>query len=439
MALFTLKGAAAAIEQSIGEERIRIAARRFDDWARQPAAFSFSELETAVDAVGHEMGECVLDPFAGTGKSLTFIAGRGDQAIGIEAHPLIGELAALKLERPGPPRALRDCAAELTEVAGDRVHQTTISHEPQVLKRFLPDDTLREFAAWRDSVELVGGPWQGHLRWLVLGALRDSVGRSWPYPSRRRASAARGRPVADLVRRRAEVMAEDIAAAPRLPVARLIREDAREARAWASFEPGSVSACISSPPYLNQLSYAELTRLELHFLGLARSWREMRERVSSRLVASCTQQVTKASAAVAREEMASLADASTALAALARKLELARRERTRGKPYDLLIWSYFNDLAAVLQELRRVLIPGARVAWVIGDSALYDVYVDTPALIGLLAEELGFEMLDDHFLRERGRKWASVGKRHGQTLSERMLVFRLPQLGSQPTLPGLQA
>jgi hypothetical protein len=416
-----------------------LAGRRFDDWVQASAAFSFSELEATADAARHEVGGCVLDPFAGTGKSLTFVTGRGDCAIGIEAHPLVAELAALKLARPGAPEELRNCVEGFSEVARGRVHQTTISDEPQVLKRFIPEGKLRELAAWRDSAESVEGPWRMHLRWLVLGALRDSVGRSWPYPSKRRAAAARGLEIADLVRNRAELMAQDLAAAPRLPTARLIHEDAREPRAWSSLEPGSVDACISSPPYLNQLSYAEMTRLELHFLGVARSWREMSEKVSSRLVASCTQQVNKARAAAAREKIAALPDTSAALAVLSSELESARRARAGGKPYDLLAWSYFNDLRAVLHELRRVLAPGARAAWVIGDSALYDVYVDTPALVGLMADELGFELLEDRYLRERGRKWANVGKRHGRVLSERMLVFRRPQLGSQATLPGLQA
>ena len=403
-----------------------MATRRFDDWVQTSAAFSFAELEATTDAASHDMGDCVLDPFAGTGKSLTFVTGRGDRAIGIESHPLVGELAALKLARPGAPKDLRNCVEKFSDVARDRVHQTTITDEPQVLKRFIPRGQAEGARGLARLGRVAEGPWHMHLRWLVLGALRDSVGRSWPYPSRRRAVAG-GREIADLVHSRAELMAGDLAAAPRLPMARLIHGDARDPRAWASLGSGSVDACISSPPYLNQLSYAELTRLELHFLGIARSWREMSEKVSSRLVASCTQQVNKARAGAAREEIAALEDTSAALTALAGELEAVRRARTNGKPYDLLIWSYFNDLRTVLQELRRVLAPGARAAWVIGDSALYGIYVDTPALIGTMASELGFELIEDRFLRERGRKWPNVGKRHGLKLSERMLVFRRPR------------
>jgi hypothetical protein len=100
------------------------------------------------------------------------------------------------------------------------------------------------------------------------------------------------------------------------------------------------------------------------------------------------------------------------------------------------VWSYFADLQAVLENLRLALAPGARVAWVLGDSAPYDVYVDTPVLLGLLAEELGFEVLDDVFLRPRGAKWRGVGARHQRILSERLLVFRKPGWAKQERLPG---
>ncbi len=381
----------------------------------------------------------MLDPFAGTGTALTLVTGRGDRALGIEAHPLIGELAALKLERPDAPATLLEAVELLRSAAIARASHTKLSSEPEALKRFVPAGTLRELARWRDAVDDVGGPWKKHLRWLVVGALRDQVGRSWPYPSTRRISRGRERPVAELVDKRAHRMVEDLVAAPRAPKAHVIRGDARCARTWDLIDSGSVDACISSPPYLNQVSYAEITRLELHFLGYARTWREMNERVSSHLVASCTQQVTKARAESARAGLEGHPHLLSRLTTIAGALTRAQRDRPRGKQYDRLVWAYFGDLCKVFENLRRVLAPGARSAWVIGDSALYGVYIDTPALIGALAEEFGLEVLDDFFLRERGRKWASVGGRHGRILSERMLVFRQRPLASQPPLPGFIA
>lgn len=53
-------------------------------------------------------------------------------------------------------------------------------------------------------------------------------------------------------------------------------------------------------------------------------------------------------------------------------------------------------MAKVITHLRDYSAAGARCAWVIGDSAPYGIYVDTPALIGSLAESLGFKVARRH-------------------------------------------
>lgn len=413
-----------------------MATRRFDDWAHHPAPFSFSELEVAVDAAAAPPWGLVVDPFVGSGKSATFVCGRGDPVVGIEAHPLMAGLAQLKLTRPGPAQQLRNASTLLAEEVWRRLPTVAFDDEPELVRRFLPADAVRQLAAWRDAVPVVGGPWEEHLRWAVLGALREVAGGSWPYTHPGRPARKASKPIAHLVQVRTDRMAADLAAAPRMPSGWVIHGDARSGKAWASVPPASVAASVSSPPYLSQVSYAEATRLELYYLGWVSSWREMTETVSRHLVASCTQQVTAARAESAQAKLADCPGTSAAVVSLARRLLQARTGRRRGKVYDRLVWSYFADLRRVLDHLQRALAPGARAAWVIGDSAPYDVYVDTPVLVGLLAEELGFEVLDDIFLRPRGRKWPGVGARHSRVLSERLLVFRRPRWGAQEPLPG---
>lgn len=411
--------------------------RRFDGWARHPAPFSFDQLDAAVDAAQAPDGGLVVDPFAGTGVTVTFVCGRGDPVVGIEAHPLIADLARVKLARPGAPAELRAVVAEVRPEATGRLGAVDLAREAASLQRFLPAERHAELVAWREVVERVGGPWEGHLRWLVLGALRDVAGKGWPYPRADRRSRHAATPIGDLVEARARRMADDLMAGPRLPLGTVVSADSRRERAWVGIAPGSVAASISSPPYLNQVSYAEATRLELLFVGLTSSWGEMSERVSRHLVASCTQQVTVASGRAARESLADCAALTATLAPLSRRLLAARRRRSKGKIYDHLLWAYFADMRLVLAHLHRALAPGGRAAWVIGDSAPYGVYVDTPALTGVLAQELGFELVEDRVLRARGGRWPNVGARHGRQLSERLVVLRRPPLGFQEALPGV--
>jgi hypothetical protein len=77
----------------------------------------------------------------------------------------------------------------------------------------------------------------------------------------------------------------------------------------------------------------------------------------------------------------------------------------------------------VLEHLHRHLRPGARNAWVIGDSAPYGIYTDTPAIALTLAEEIGFTRGDNTKISSRGLRWRTNGTRHQVPLAERLITF----------------
>lgn len=412
-----------------------MAARRFDEWGHHPATFAFPALELAVEAAGVPGNGQTLDPFVGSGKSATFITARGDGFSGMEAHPLTARLAKLKLKRPGPAEELRRAGVQLATQASFRSGDVRVASEQELVRRFVPDAALPHLIAYRDSID-EGDPWSEHLRWAVLGAVRDVSGRRWPYASPKPEARRRTTTVAELVSRRVADMADDLAVAPRAPRADVLFADARRATSWAAIPPRSIWACVSSPPYLNGVSYAEATRLELHFLGLAQSWREMKEAAKD-LVASCTQEVNRNRAAASQQALACYPATGTAVGSLAVRLRRAQADRRRAKRYDHLVVSYFADMLAVLENLQCAMAPGARAAWVVGDSCLYGVYIDTPALLGLAATEIGFDVLDDVHLRVRGTKWPRGGVSRERVLSERLLVFCRPAPPVQKPLPGM--
>jgi hypothetical protein len=413
-----------------------MAVRRFDEWGHHPASFAFPALEQAVEAAsGGDLAGSFADPFAGSGKAATFVTSRGDRFVGLEAHPLTAQLAQVKLARPGPADDLRRAGAALALRAAKRSRSIGIDSEQPVVRRFIPEAALRELVAFRDGID-EEDPWSEHLRWAVLGAARDVAGREWPYTSPRREPRRRTTTINDLVARRVADMAEDLAVAPRRPGGSVRLADARQAAAWSAIPSGSVAACVSSPPYLNGVSYAEATRLELHFLGWARTWSEMK-RAGAHLVASCPQDVRKRRAHEAAEALKRYPATDVAVTSLAVRLQRAQGDRQRPKRYDHLIVSYFADMLAVLDNLHLAMAPGARAAWVVGDSSPYGVYIDTPALLGLAATDVGFEVLDDIHLRDRGERWPGSRPRRARLLAERLLVFRRPAPPAQEPLPGM--
>ncbi|WP_159046820.1 hypothetical protein [Streptomyces sp. NRRL F-4707] len=188
--------------------------------------------------------------------------------------------------------------------------------------------------------------------------------------------------------------------------------------------PKSAHGCISSPPYLNNFDYADATRLELYFWGDISSWAEMCAEVRADMLTATTQQSNVTSARLATTGLEAYGDVAASVAEITSKLLAERSKRPRGKEYDRVIPDYFLAVGQVLENLARALKPGSPVVWLVGDSAPYGVYVDTPRLIGDIAQSVGFSFEKDITLRQRGQRWQSNNVRHDVQLSERLILFR---------------
>jgi hypothetical protein len=400
--------------------------RPFDRWYRYPAGFSPASLDLAMDVVyGDEVGVTV-DPFAGAASAGTATIGRSGTFVGLEAHPEIAELAALKFQRRGPPDGLIDAGQDVVA----RSTQHPIDVESDLIRRCFDRCVLSALVGLREAIrDDRTQTWSDYLKWALLGTLRDvaSVKVGWPY---QRPALERLPPYRDPTKRflqRVGWMAEDLANAPAPRDSMVVAGDSRESLPWTTGLGGRrADGCIASPPYLNNFDYADATRLELYFWGTAGSWKQMCDAVRVGMLVATTQQTRKGLAHVASGQLARYPTLARDLRPLIAGLEGERIRRDRGKAYDRVIGPYFLGLAGVLSNHFEVLAPGARCAWLIGDSAPYGIYVDTPALVATLAAELGFDVLDDLKIRSRGQRWSTNGVRHGVELTERLITFSRP-------------
>lgn len=402
------------------------ARRPFDRWYRYPAGFSPSSLDLALEAVGgdHELG-VIVDPFAGAASAGTEVIARGGTFVGLEAHPEVAELAALKFQRRGPSAGLIEAAAAVTESSG----LLPVEREPDLVRRCFDQPVLAELVGLRETVAASQSIWADYLKWALIGTLRDvaSVKVGWPY---QRPALARSAPHRDPTKRflqRARWMAEDLTNAPAPLDSTVIAGDSRESLPWSrGLRQETADGCISSPPYLNNFDYADATRLELYFWGAAGSWKEMCDSVRSGMLVATTQQTRKALAHAAANQLERYPHLDHDLRPLIEQLQAERKRRARGKEYDRVLGPYFLGLAGVLSNLFEALVPGARCGWLIGDSAPYGIYVDTPTLVAALAGDLGFDVLADLRVRTRGQRWRTNGIRHRVELTERLIMFSRP-------------
>jgi hypothetical protein len=206
-------------------------------------------------------------------------------------------------------------------------------------------------------------------------------------------------------RRRALGTAED---------AEILECDARTCEAVAD---GWADLVLTSPPYANNYDYADATRLEMTVLGDVANWGDLQETVRARLLRSCTQHVS--SVADAAEELLEsplLQSIRGELVDVWRKLAAVREHRGGRKPYHAMVVYYFYDLAQVWRALRAKTAAGAKVCFVVGDSAPYGIYVPVERWLGELAVAHGFRSYRFDKMRDRNTKWKN--RKHRVPLQE---------------------
>jgi hypothetical protein len=399
----------------------------FDRWFRYPAGFSSPTLDRCFAATDVREGT-IVDPFAGVGTTGTASITRGFAFRGIETHPFVAEIASLKFSAfPGDATRLVDEAAAVGERASATLSTTNITLETELVTRSFSATTLRALVSLRAAIGDAPAEVQPYLRLALAATLRDvaDVKVGWPH---QRPALKRKAPHQNATKRFAERVkwiADDLKTVSARADASITIGDSRKAAAWeAAVGATRAEVCLSSPPYLNNFDYADATRLEVYFFGLARSWADLCSVVRVDMVAASTQQSTRGRADAAWAALNKYEKTRERAETLAASLTHERKARGRGKEYDQMLPAYLADIAAVLTQAHAYLSDRGYVVWVVGDSAPYGVYLDTPALISDLAREVGFEPVADTHLRSRGKRWAVNGTRHQVALSERLVALR---------------
>jgi hypothetical protein len=213
------------------------------------------------------------------------------------------------------------------------------------------------------------------------------------------------------------VMADDLHKLEKQTVtAKVHQADSRQL--LAALESGSIDAVISSPPYPNEKDYTRTTRLETVLLGFIQNKKELRA-IKNDLMRSNTRNVYKGDRddewVSTHAEIQRIADAIEA-----RRIELGKTSGFE-KLYAKVTRLYFGGMTRHLSEMRRVLRPGAKLAYVVGDQASYlQIMIRTGQLTADIAQSLGYELLSIDLFRTR------LSTATKQQLREEVVVLRWP-------------
>jgi hypothetical protein len=92
--------------------------------------------------------------------------------------------------------------------------------------------------------------------------------------------------------------------------------------------------------------------------------------------------------------------------------------------YPDVVAHYFGGMKRHFQDLKRLLVPSARCAYVVGDQSSYrGIYIPTAKVLAVILESLNF--VNIKIVHWRGR-WSSARSR---SVDENVLMFAMPPNG----------
>jgi DNA modification methylase len=411
-------------------------------WFTYPAGFSYKAVQNGILKENITPGKSTIyDPFMGSGTTNLVAKTMGFNSIGVEAHPFVHRITESKFNWDVDIHAISEVIERLDQYFVSRKKRTdenilisrlkTVFPE-LILKCYLPE-TLEELRIIRDFLPHITIPKESaeFLRTALVCTLRDVsiAATGWPYVAPQKIKiTGMSKKGWDTFKKRVFKMYSDLldiqkTATPMSSTHRLILGDSRDTT--GQIEDSTADYIFTSPPYLNNFDYADRTRLELYFMGEAQNWGDITENVRTKLMTSATTQINRSDVKYnfleefKKECLSEHAFLEKAVKALS-ELRLVKGGK---KSYDLMVTGYFNDMYRIIKDNFRVLRPGCRALYILGDSAPYGVHIPTDELIGRIGVAIGFRHYTIRLLRERGGKWEKNPQRHDVDLRESIVTL----------------
>jgi len=381
-------------------------------WMNFIAGFSPEFVSSCIQNSNTKKNFNLIDPFAGLSTSLVQANLEGLPSVGFEVHPFFIDISRAKLGTytTNEIHELLAIAAKLKPYKGNLLEVWSDS-AVGFLEKLIPETALRALAPVVVAEEKVRTELRPLYRLifsrvleLTSSSLTDGI---YKAPTTRKGTIS----FEDALKRVTTDLLEDIdyLGPAHQNLATLHGTSSEKMTLLAD---GSCSICVTSPPYLNNFDFAEMTRMQLYFWRYAGSWGEITERVRRKLIVNTTTAPTDLKRDQAARHDSLSSSFLSIVEPLVQELEAQKRVKAGKKDYYLLVYPYFSQMSAVFSELHRVLRPGSSLHLVVADSALYGVHIEAEKLLAHLMEEQGFYIQSIENLRTRGDRWI-LEKRQG--------------------------
>lgn len=324
---------------------------------------------------------CVLDPMAGSGTTLVTAKLRGHQAVGYDRDPLAIVIARSWLTKVNPSD-LKLKAAQILSKARSRARNMRIAdayphaadEETRAFVRYWFDRINRlQLTALSQTISRMRNPTLRNLMWCAFSrliitkkigvSLAMDVSHSRPHRSYEKAPVN----AFDSFERAVNqvIKSAPFSQSSPSPTGSMNFADARK----LPVPDSSVDIVITSPPYLNAIDYIRGHKLSLIWMGYTLdTLRDIRT----------TNLGTELSAEPENGDLKT-----------ERIMRMMCRVDNLSSRHAGMLRRYVRDMRAVLAETKRVLRPGSKAVFVVGNCSLRSVFIRNSKGIECLARELG--------------------------------------------------
>ncbi|HIK09262.1 MAG TPA: SAM-dependent methyltransferase [Oscillatoriaceae cyanobacterium M33_DOE_052] len=369
-------------------------------WLRLTPAYSVKIVGDILERLGEP--QRVLDPFSGTGTTGLVCAERGVNCDLVDINPFLVWLAKVKADNYTLGEL--DAANNLAQTAVNKARQ-----HPATENLWIPP--LHNIERWWDSERLIAlarlfrglqiSECTGKVRNLTLVAF-CRVAINWSNAAFNHQSMSFKSPQLSLFQERESDLIfndflrqiQEIIAAATKNIRGKVHVYEGDSRHLGQILSEKYDCVITSPPYVNRMSYIREVRPYMYWLGFLQLAREAGELDWQAIggtwgIATSRLNTWKPGDMVIGDDSFD---------------EMLQGIRNCSEPLANYVHKYFLDIKTHLLSLHEVLLPGADLFWIVGNSKFYDTLVPVELIYVNILESLGFRDVNYSILRKRNSK-----------------------------------